>query len=58
MMKNVYHPAVSKNMMPEAAENFKARYVTAKFRLLLLALASSNISIRWVKETGCGMLSD
>jgi hypothetical protein len=53
MVQNGYYPAVCKNVMPEAAENFQARCVTPKFGLLLLSWASSYISIRWVEGTGC-----
>jgi hypothetical protein len=56
MKQNGYHAAFCKNIMPEAAENFQARCVTAKFGLLLLSWASSNISIRWVEGTGCGIV--
>jgi hypothetical protein len=54
MIQNGYHAAVCKNVIPEVAENFQEICVTAKFGLLLLSWASSNISIRWVEGTGCG----
>jgi len=54
MIQNGYHAAVCKNVMPEVAENFQARCVTAKFGLLLLSWASSNISIMWAEGRGCG----